>query len=66
MDSEYLTPAEVASILKLSTDSIIRLFERYPGVIAIGKGESMLKRKYRTVRIPRSALERFIVQHRVA
>jgi hypothetical protein len=65
METEYLTPTEVASILKLSTDTIIRTFEHLPGVIIIGRGESRFKRKYRTLRIPRTALERFIVQHSV-
>jgi hypothetical protein len=65
MDTEFLTPAEVASILKLSKSSVIRIFERIPGVLVIGRGESRFKRKYRTLRIPRMALERFIIAHRV-
>jgi len=63
---EYLTPAEVASILKLSTDTVIRIFEHIPDVLVIGRSESRFKRRYRTLRIPRVALERFILEHRVS
>jgi hypothetical protein len=65
MESEYLTPAEVAAILKLSRQTIIRHFENMPGVLKIGHGESRFARRHWTLRIPRSALERFIVQHGV-
>lgn len=63
--TEYLTPAEVAKTLKLSTDSVIRRFENRPGVLVLGREESRFKRKYRTLRIPREALEKFIVETRV-
>lgn len=60
---EYLTPAEVAGILKLSTDTIIRKFEGYPGVLSLGSEEKRFKRRYWTLRIPKTALERFIVEN---
>jgi hypothetical protein len=63
--SEYLTPTEVADILKLSVDTVIRKFERRSGVLILGRGESRFKRRYRTLRIPREALEKFIVETRV-
>lgn len=62
---EYFTPAEVAGILKLSTDTIIRKFEKRPGVISIGSEESRFRRRYRTLRISREALEKFIIETRV-
>ena len=62
---EYFTPAEVAKILKVSTDSVIRRFEDRPGVLNLGTEETRFKRKYRTLRIPREALEKFIIETRV-
>ena len=62
---EYLTPTEVADILKVSTDTVIRKFQDRPGVLNLGTGESRFKRRYRTLRIPREALEKFIVESRV-
>lgn len=63
--TEYFTPAEVAKVLKVSTDSVIRRFENRPGVLNLGTEESRFKRKYRTLRIPREALEKFIIETRV-
>ena len=63
---EYLTPAEVAEILKVSLNTVIRRFENVAGVIDLGSEEKMHKRRYRTLRIPRSVLNRFIAENRVA
>jgi hypothetical protein len=63
--TEYLTPAEVAAILKVSTDTVIRKFENRPGVLNLGTDESRFKRKYRTLRIPRQVLEQFIHETRI-
>jgi hypothetical protein len=63
--SEYLTAAEVAAILKVSRDSVIRWFQERPGVLSIGNDETRFKRGYRTIRIPKEVLEGFIVEHRV-
>lgn len=65
LTSEYLTPTEVSKILKVSTDSVIRRFEKRPGVLNLGTEESRFKRRYRTLRIPREALEKFIIETRV-
>jgi hypothetical protein len=65
LSSEFLTAAEVAAILKVSTDSVIRWFEKRPGVLSIGNDETRFRRKYKTLRIPREALEGFIVENRV-
>ncbi|WP_373695285.1 helix-turn-helix domain-containing protein [Edaphobacter paludis] len=65
ISTEYLTSQEVASILKVSPDSIIRWFEKRPGVVDLGSGESRFKRRYRVLRIPKEALETFIVESRV-
>lgn len=52
--TEYLTPEEVASILKVFTDFIIRRFGR--GVIDLGAPETRFKRGYRVLRILKSAI----------
>ena len=62
----FYTAREVAAILKISTDSVIRKFSSLPGVIDLGSPEQGKKRQYRVLRIPREALERFILENRVA
>jgi hypothetical protein len=65
LSKEYLTSAEVAAVLKVSRDSVIRWFEKRAGVIDLGSGEGRFKRRYRVLRIPREVLESFIVESRV-
>lgn len=62
----FFTPAEVATILKVSRDTVLRKFASYPGVIDVGTAENKRKRQYRTLRIPREVLERFMIESRVA
>ena len=64
--SHFYTPREVAEILKVSTDTVLRKFTTMPGVIDLGSPEDRSKRQYRTLRIPREVLERFIFESRVA
>lgn len=55
---EHLTPAYIASILKLSEDKVRDIFREEPGVVAIpGPGVSNTRR-YETLRIPRAVFER--------
>jgi hypothetical protein len=42
----------------LSADSIRRLFDDEPGVLVIGDTNHQHKRRYRTLRIPQSVIER--------
>jgi hypothetical protein len=63
--SEYLTPTEVAKILKISTDSVTRRFEHRTGVLNLGTEETRFRRRYRTLRIPREVLEKFIIETQV-
>jgi hypothetical protein len=68
---ELHTPAEVAALLKVSEDTVIRRFGDLPGVIDLGSPELVgrktgRKRRYRIIRIPRAVLDRFIVEHRIA
>lgn len=64
--SRFYTTREVAEILKVSTDTVLRKFSVVPGVIDLGIPENGKKRQYRTLRIPHEVLERFIVENRVA
>jgi hypothetical protein len=54
------TVSEVAALMGLSRQTVIRLFEREPGVLIIVYPEKMHKRGRRTVRIPRRVYERVI------
>ncbi|HEX3321945.1 MAG TPA: hypothetical protein VHR84_14650 [Terriglobales bacterium] len=64
---ELLTPAEVAALLKVSTDAVIRRFSTVAGVIDLGTEEDTRRRKrrYRILRIPRTVLERFLNENRI-
>lgn len=54
------TVADVAALMGLSRSTVTRLFEREPGVIIRGRPERMHKRRYRSIRIPRTVYERVI------
>lgn len=56
---KHYTPAEVADILKVSTDTVYRWFRREQGVIELGSDETLYKRRKKLMRIPHSVLERF-------
>jgi hypothetical protein len=53
-----LTVKEVAALWKLSEDTVRRLFQHEPGVLAISQARHRGKRRYVTLRIPESVLER--------
>ena len=57
--------AEAAAILKVSPETIIRRFERLPGVIDLGSPEGRFKRRYRVLRIPKNVFQWFVVESRV-
>lgn len=63
---ELYTPAEVAAVLKVSEDTIIRRFGDRPGVIDLGSpelvGRRKGKRRYRLLRIPQNVLDRFLTE----
>jgi hypothetical protein len=63
--SEFLTPSEVAKILKVNTKTAIRRFEDFPGVVDLGSEETRFKRRYRVLRIPREVLDKFIIENRI-
>jgi hypothetical protein len=55
--SELLTVAQVAAVLKVSEDTVIRRFAKVKGVIDLGSAESRSKRRYRVLRIPAAVVE---------
>jgi hypothetical protein len=61
MPDELLTLAEVASILRVSSDTVARRFAKVPGVIDIGHPETKQRRRYRVLRIPKSVLQKFLI-----
>ncbi len=63
---EYLTVTQVAAILNVSTDTVIRRFGNESGVIDLGSPEAQRKRRYRLLRIPRYVLNRVLNQRKVA
>jgi hypothetical protein len=63
---QFFTIAEVAKILKCSTDKATRIFEDELGVLDLGSAERMHKRRYRVLRIPIGALNRVVAKLRVA
>jgi hypothetical protein len=55
---ENFTVSEIASLWKLSTDTIQGIFEDEPGVVVLGNKSPRAKRKRLTLRIPRAVVER--------
>jgi hypothetical protein len=52
------TVKEIAEMLKLSDDRVRELFQREPGVLAIGRNRTAERRGYLTLRIPQDVFER--------
>jgi DeoR/GlpR family transcriptional regulator of sugar metabolism len=65
MNDEYLTVAEVASMLDVSEDTVRRMFANEPGVINLGHEQKPSNRRYRILRIPRRVLNRVIGERAV-
>jgi hypothetical protein len=42
----------------LSKDTVRRIFQKEPGVVVLGNEARACKRRYRTLRIPQSVLQR--------
>jgi hypothetical protein len=50
--------AEIAEMWNLSADKVREIFKNEPGVLVIGEQSPRHKRRYVTLRIPHSVLER--------
>jgi hypothetical protein len=57
---EYLSVPQVAIILNISRDTVIRRFADEPGVVDHGTAEKTHKRRRRMLRIPRHVLNRVV------
>lgn len=62
----YYSPEEIAELLNVSTDTVLRRFSSEQGVVDLGSPEKMHKRRYRVLRIPESVLVRYLAKRRVA
>lgn len=51
---------ETAQLMGISRQKVIRIFERESGVLIFQSPETMHKRRYRTLTIPRAVLERVL------
>ncbi len=60
MTERHLTVRQVAAILNLSDDKVRRMFQDEPGVLVIGDQTTKSKRRYTTLRIPESVLQRVL------
>ena len=60
--SELLTVSQVATVLKVSEDTVVRRFAKVRGVIDLGIGETRSKRRYRVLRIPVSVVEKHLAE----
>jgi hypothetical protein len=60
--SELLTVSQVAEVLKVSEETVVRRFSKYKGVVDLGTSDSRDKRRYRVLRIPKTVVERYLVE----
>jgi transcriptional regulator GlxA family with amidase domain len=55
---KHYSIVEIAELWALSQKTVRRIFENEPGVIAWGHSETMRKRRYRTLCVPETVLQR--------
>jgi len=65
VQSEYLTPEQIATMLAVSVDTVLRQFADREGVIDLGVPERMHKRRKRMIRIPRHVLDQYLAEKQV-
>jgi hypothetical protein len=59
-DKPALTVKEVSALMGFSQPTVIRMFEKEPGTIIVKRPETLRKRGYRSIRIPRAVYERVV------
>ncbi len=65
-EEQHYTVAEIAKMWKVSHDTVRRLFANEPGVLVIGSEASNRgTRRHRTLRIPKSVVERVYRKRRI-
>jgi hypothetical protein len=57
-DEHHFTPQELAELWSVSVQTIREIFEREEGVLKIGRDGTRTRRRYKTLRIPESVVER--------
>jgi transcriptional regulator GlxA family with amidase domain len=62
----HFTVSELASAWSLSEESIKRMFQKEPGVLAMHAPRKKYKRTYVTLRIPQSVAERVYRRMQIA
>jgi predicted DNA-binding transcriptional regulator AlpA len=60
LEKPALSVDEVSALTGLSRQTVTRMFEKEKGVLILARPESMHKRRYRTITIPRAVYERVI------
>lgn len=60
--SELMTVKDVAEVLKVGEDTVVRRFAKVKGVIDLGVGETRHKRRYRILRIPKEVVEKHLTE----
>lgn len=65
MDEQYLTVAEVATMLNISRDTVRRMFSTEPGVLNVGPSHGA-SRRYSVLRIPLGVLKRALAAREVS
>ena len=65
MQEQFYTVKEAAEILKVSTDTVTRMFEDEPGVVDLGSPERLHTRRYRVLRIPHAVFNRVLHEMRI-
>jgi hypothetical protein len=54
----HYSVAEIAAMWNLSKDAVRRLFQNEPGVLILGGHSGSRKRRYTTLRVPQSTIEK--------
>ncbi len=60
IEKQIYTVKDVAAMMGFSQPTIIRMFEKEPGVLILKRAETIQKRGYRNIRIPRVVYERVV------
>ncbi|HEV3419598.1 MAG TPA: hypothetical protein VG075_04800 [Candidatus Acidoferrum sp.] len=57
-DERHFTPQELADMWRVSVQTVREIFQNEDGVLKIGRDGTRTRRRYKTLRIPESVVER--------
>lgn len=57
-EERHFTPQELADMWKVSVQTVREIFQNEDGVLKIGRDGTRTRRRYKTLRIPESVVER--------